>query len=159
MVITAEGKLQNVKASIEEYIDANLVKVEGLVIDWEGTTFEVANRAEWIQERILGLGEIVQHRHVGVEKGRSCQVMLNFNVFVNRELTTKSNRQYKIRDLIFKYFNEGAQIDLYDYEGGNFTTSLQKMTVRETITDQPIPDETYWQYNVTVGIHWIQKWT
>lgn len=159
MTLTAEGKYQNVKASIEKHIHTNLVGTEGLVIDWEGTTFEPANRLEWIQERILGTGEIIQHRHVGAEKGRSSHVMLSFNIFVNRELTNKSNRHYEIRDLILKYFNEGDQVNLYDFENGDFTTILQKMTIREIITDQPIPDETYWMYNYSCGIHWIQKWT
>ena len=159
MTLNINGKIQNVKASIEKYIKDNLVTTSSFVVNFEGLPFEEANRAEWIEETILGLGNRDFHRQVSATTtGQTTQVMLNFNIFVNRELTAKTNRAYEIRDILADYFKIGTQIDLYDFSGDDFTTSLQKMEVNEIITDRAIPDEYYSQYNFSVGINWLEQW-
>jgi hypothetical protein len=84
--------------------------------------------------------------------------MLNFNIFVNREKTLKTNRHYEIRDLIYEYFKIGTQIDLYDFSSDDFSSSLQKMEVREIVTDMVIRDDRYSAYNFTVAIDWLENW-
>lgn len=160
MILLNEGKIQNVKASIERYIQANLSGTEGLTIDYEGKSGEPFSSDEWVQERILGPTNHRYHRGIGgSRRGQGESIILNLNVFVNRQKTKKTNRHYEIRDLIVKHFYVGKDIDLYDFENGNFTTSIQKMRVREVVTDEPIPDDDFFQWNYTVGIDWMAKWT
>ena len=159
MALLAHAKIQNVKASIEKYIKDNIETGQGISIDWEGSMFEEGDKNEWIQERILSGGNRDYHRSTDVDKeGQTTQIILNFNIFVNRQNTQKTNRHYELRDILFEYFKIGTEIDLYDFSSGNFNTSLQKMMITEIITDQPIPDEAYFQYNFTIGMNWLEQW-
>lgn len=160
MALNKEGKLQNVKASIEKYIYDNLVLVEGLEIAWEGKPFEEGNALEWVQESIVGVGERMYHRQVNGSDvyGNTTMVMLSFNIFVNPEKTHKTNRNYEIRDIIHNYFTIGKSISLYDFSDDDFTTSLQEMQVDEIMTDGQIPNEEYQQYNITYVVEWLEKW-
>jgi len=159
MAINANGKIQNVKASLEKYIGDNLVITEGLTMDFEGKPFEGTGLAEWIEERILGSGSRDFHRQVSsLTMGQTTQLLVNFNIFVNPDMTTKTNRHYEIRDIVADYFKIGTQIDLYDFSDSDWTTSLQKMEVREIITDRTIPDPNFSMYSFTVGISWLESW-
>jgi len=159
MALNANGKFQNVKASLEKYIKDNLVTTEGLVVDFEGFPFEGTGRSEWIEERILGPGERDYHRQVSsTTTGQTTEIVLNFNIFVNPDKTTKTNRHYEIRDIVADYFKIGTQIDLYDFSNNDWTTSLQKMEVRDVITDRTIPDPSFLQFTFTVGIAWQESW-
>ena len=159
MALLAHAKIQNVKASFEKYINDNIVIGKDIAVDFEGLPFEEGDKTEWIQERILSGGNRDYHRQTDVDKeGQTTQVMLNFNIFVNKQNTQKTNRHYEIRDILSEYFKIGTEIDLYDFSIGNFDSSLQTMKVLEIITDQPIPDEKYFQYNFTVGIDWLEQW-
>ena len=159
MGLDNSGKIQNVKASIEKYIDDNLVATAGLTMDWEGVPFESSGVSCWVQPRIIGMGGRDFHRQVtsGSTLGQTTQVLLNFNIFVSPEqMPPRTNRHYQVRDRIAGYFCIGKQIDLYDI--GDWTTSLQKMEVDEIITDRTVPDPDFYQYNYTVGIRWLEKW-
>ena len=159
MALDKHSRSQNVKASLEKYIADNLVTGEGLRVSFEGLSFESATETEWIEETILSFGNRDYHRQVdSTRKGQTTQVMLNFNIFVVPEKTKRTNRHYELRDKVATYFHLDKQIDLYDFEEGEFTTSLQKLEVREIITDSPIPDENFQQYTYTVGIDWLEKW-
>lgn len=159
MTLSNQGKFQNVKASIEKYIQDNLVTIEGLTVDFEGFPFEGTDTEEWIEERILGKGTGDFHRQVSSSlMGQTVPVLLNMNVFVNPAKTQKTNRHYEIRDILADYFKIGTQIDLYDFANDNWTSSLQKMEIREIITDRSIPDPNFYMYNFTVSIDWMEKW-
>jgi len=161
MALNVEGKLQNVKASIEKYIYDNLYTTEGLTICWEDVPFEESGVSEWVQETIIGPSERMYHRQVSgsTTYGNTTMILLNFNIFVNpKENKNIVNRTYKLRDKIHNYFTIGKEIDLYDYSSGNFTTSLQKMSIDEIITDNQIPNDNYQQYNLTYVIEWLEKW-
>jgi len=160
MALTSQSKFQNFKASLDYYAKTNLVTASSLVVDFEGLPFESTAQSEWVQLRTLGSGDRAFQGNVGVsQKGTRSNVLVSFNIFVVKTDTLKINRHYEIRDLVAKYFGENIKIDLYDFENGNFTTSLQKMVVREIITDQPIPDPDYHQWNFTIGVEWLQVWT
>jgi len=159
MARSAQGKIQNVKASLERYIKDKLVTTEGFTVDFEGFPFEGTGLAEWIEERILGPGAKDFHRQVSSTTiGQTTQIVLNLNIFVNPSKTRRTNRHYEIRDAVIGYFEIGTQIDLYDFSDNDWTTSLQKMEVNETITDRPIPDPDFHQYNLSVGIAWLECW-
>lgn len=159
MTNISQSKVQNVKASIENYIGDNLVTTEGLKVNFEGLKFETEGLEEWIQEDIMG--EVPEfHRQVDEDGnfGQTVSIILNFNIFVNKDKTRKTNRHYEIRDIIYNYFYIGAQINLYDFSQGDFNNALQVMKIREIITDMKIPDDNFYQYTFTVGIDWLQKW-
>jgi len=151
--------MQNVKASIENYIQKKLVLDEELIVQFEGMPFEADGYNEWIREEIVGKTTEIYFRDAelgydGVVSG----IMLQFNIFVNKEKTSKTNRHYEIRDLIAEHFNLGNKINLYDFQEYDYDNSLQTLAIRDIITDQPIPNDQYHQYNYTVLIHWIEKW-
>ena len=159
MTLESQGKLQNVKASVEKYINDTLVITHGLTVNYEGIPFEVASREEWVEETILGLGDFEYVRGVDSSHfGQLTTVLLNFNIFVNKEKTLRSNRHYEIRDVVFDYFKVGTTVDMYDFSNSNFVTVIQKLKVREVITDTPIPENNYFRYTLTFGIEWLQKW-
>ncbi len=56
MTLDANGRAQNIKASIEKYATDNLVTSEGLTLALEGQPFESDDVTEWVQENILGIG-------------------------------------------------------------------------------------------------------
>jgi len=157
--IDADGMVQNVKASIEKYIANQLVMEEELTIAWEGMQFEPEHMAEWVRERILAFADRDYHRQVSdTEEGQTTMVMLSFNIFVNPEKADKTNRHYEIRDKIAEHFHINKTISLYDFSSDDFTDALQTMKVREIITDQPIPNDEWMQFDYTVGISWLEKW-
>jgi hypothetical protein len=159
MSLNSQGKIQNVKASLEKYIYNKLVILEGFSVDFEGFPFEGTSSEEWIEERILGKGVGDFHRQVSSSAiGQTVPILLNFNVFVDPNKTKRTNRHYEIRDIIANYFKIGTQIDLYDASNGNWATSLQKMEVEEIATDRPIPDPNFHMYNFTVEISWLEQW-
>ena len=159
MALNPNGKFQNVKASIEKYLDDSLVTTEGLLVDFEGKPFEGTGEAEWIEERILGKGAGNFHRQVSSSLiGQTVPVLLNMNIFVNSKKTERTNRHYEIRDIIANYFKIGTQIDLYDFSDDDWSTSLQKMEIREVTTDRAIPDPSFHMWNFTVEIHWLEQW-
>ena len=166
----AEGKAQNIKASLEKYIRDNIVLIEGLYVVFEGMPYsnlsqeeEVtgrSNREEWIHENILTLrGNSQYHRQVELNTyGETEGVLLDFSIFVNKEKTRKTNRHYEIRDIIAEHFYIGTLIDMYDFASADFNTVLQKLKVHEIITDRVIPNNNYLQYNYTASILWLNKW-
>ncbi|MBW8001770.1 MAG: hypothetical protein FVQ80_07070 [Planctomycetes bacterium] len=159
MVLNAQGKLQNVKASVEKYVNDKLVVTEGFTVNYEGHPFEVASAEEWIDETILGLGDFEYVRGVDSSSfGQLTNVILNFNIFVNKEKTLQSNRHYVIRDIIFDYFKIGTTVNMYDFSEGNFVTVIQTLKVREVVTDSPLVEDNYFRYTLTFGLEWLQKW-
>lgn len=159
MVLQKNASIANVKASIEKYIKDNLGITEGLDIDYEETPFEVNHVKEWINPRIIGIGGRSFHRQTGGGLlGQTSEVLLNINIFVNRELTQKTNRIYELRDLIYTYFTIGKEISLYDFNNDDFTNILQTLVVREIITDQVVPAEDYSQYVFACMISWLEQW-
>lgn len=160
MTLDATGKFQNVKASVEYFLKTNLVTTSSLNVDFEGLPFEEEGKTEWVQERIMAITPLAEGRKdQEANHYRVVDVMLSLNTFVKKDRTTYSNRHYQIRDIIAGYLNLGTDVNLYDYANGNFTTSIQKMRVREIVTDSPIPNEDFHQYNYTVSLEWEQKWT
>jgi len=156
MALNNEASIENVKYSIERYLSSNL---SGVSFAWEGTPFESRGVPEFVQEQLLGVGTTLYHRQVGGEKeGQTAEVLLNLNIFVSMEGTTKTNRHYELRDTLYEYLKIGSQIPLYDFASGNTTTAIQTMKVREVVTDTPVPNPDHWQYNLTVAIDWLQKW-
>ncbi|NHJ85610.1 MAG: hypothetical protein FK734_09120 [Asgard group archaeon] len=154
-----ESKMQNVKASIEKYIGDNLVTTEGLKVNYEGLQFETDGLAEWVQEDLIG-NTSEFHRQVDEQNryGQTTSILLNFNIFVKKNETKKTNRHYEIRDLISNYFKIGTEINLYDFYNGDFSTVLQVMKIREIVTDRKIPDDNFYQYAYTVSLDWLEKW-
>jgi hypothetical protein len=157
MALDKEARIENVKYSIERYLNDNLGST--YTFDWEGAPFETTGVEEWIQERVMGLGGGDYHRGVSTtQDGQTVPVLLSLNIFVNKEKTVKTNRHYEIRDDVYNYLKIGSQINFYDFASGNTSAVVQIMKVREIITDSPIPDEQFYQYNLTVSIDWLQKW-
>ena len=158
MGLEARGKIENVKASLEKYIYDSLVTASGVSVNMEGLPFEATHRDEWIQENILGVRDWQIHKRDGEGmRGQTTQVILNFNIFVNRKETKKANRHYELRDTIATYFNIGTDVDLYDASNSEWLTSLEKLRLREVITDASIPNDNFYQYNYTVGFEWLAK--
>ena len=159
MTLNAQGKIQNVKASLEKYISENLQVKEGFTMDYEGVPFESAGNNEWIQERILSFGKKDFRRQTSSTglRGYLTLIMLSFNIFVDSENTLRTNRIYEIRDTIMDYFKEGTKISLYDFSTGEWNTILDSLIVRGIETDSPIPNDDLSQYNVTVGIDWLEQ--
>jgi len=160
MARNKEGKLQNVKASLEKYVHDNIVCYEDIRVNFEGIIFENDNSPEWVSETILALDDKVYHRgvDVGVD-GQTCSVALNFNIFVVKEKTKKTNRHYEIRDVLADYFYIGKLIPMYDFSNDDFENIIQYLKIREVDTDEPILDQRkYWIYNYMVFIDWQEKW-
>lgn len=155
--MNAEGKIQNVKASIEKFIGDNLSSKEDLRINFEGLPFVTDGLDEWVQEDIINSTSTYHRQIDSTNYGQTTSLILNFSIFINKSKTKKTNRHYEIRDIIASYFYIGAQIELYDFSNGDFNTILQYMKVREIITDNKILNDDFYQYNYTVAIDWLQK--
>jgi len=159
MSLNANGKFQNVKASIEKYIRDNLIATEDLVFDIEGEPFERPSSQEWVEEVILGKGAGIYHRQTSsTTTGKTVPVLLSLNIYVGKTETTKTNRHYEIRDVVANYLKIGTKIDLFDFADDDWTNSLQTMEVRDVVTDRAIPDPDFHRYNYTVEIHWMEQW-
>lgn len=159
MVLLDTGKFQNFKASVEKYTQDNLVTTEGLRVNLEGLPSE-STPDEWIDETILGIGEIESVRGVGGSVYANVnQPMVNFNIFVKKQHTTKTNRHYELRDIVVNYFKLGDTINLYDFSTGDFTNVIQIMKVREIVTDQAIPSTDFHQWTYAIAIEWRQEWS
>ena len=159
MALNAEGKAQNVKASLERYAHEKLVVDEGLLVHFEGLPFEPEHAEEWVEESILGFVDQRYHRQVDRDThGQTTSVLLNFSVFVNRERVLRTNRPHEVRDVIYDYFTVGTEIPLYDFYNQDFENVLDVMTVAEVVTDGPVPNEDYQQWTLTLGVDWLQKW-
>jgi len=158
---TSEGKVENLKTSIERHIRQKLELEEGFTIHYEGLNFEEDSSSEWIQENILStnLEEQYDHKDHSGNRRKLVVVALNFNIFVKKTSTTKTNRHYEIRDALGEYYNVGHTINLYDAVSENFSSSIQTMKIKEIITDEVIPSDDIYQYNYTIGIEWLRKWT
>jgi len=155
-----EGKFQNAKASIEKYVHENIVVTEGLRVNFDGVVFENDDSPEWISETIFGLDDKVYHRgvDVGVD-GQTDNIVLNFNIFVVKEKTNKTNRHYELRDILADYFYIGKKIPMYDFSNDEFETIIQNLKIREVDTDEAVLDQRkYWIYNYMVFIDWLEKW-
>ena len=158
MALLASAKFQNFKVSIEKFLFDNLTITEGIPLDLEGMPFE-SSIAEWIEERLLSQGVRDYHRGVTeVHNAQTTMPIVNLNIFVKKNLAKKSNRHYELRDIIASYITPNKRILLYDFESGDFTTSIQTMVIREIITDMPIQDELFFQYNYSFTIEWYQQW-
>jgi len=159
MALLSSGKIQNFKASVEKYIQDNLSTTEGFIIHYEGLPFESAHN-EWIEETILGVGDTEYVRGIGGSTNAMLvRPLINFNIYVKKQNTTKTNRHYEIRDILAGYFEIKDGINLYDFSTGDFTNSLQLMHVSEIVTDRPIPSSDFFQYNYSVAVEWRQEFT
>jgi len=85
-------------------------------------------------------------------------VLLSCNIFVNPDKTTKTNRHYEIRDLLYNYLAIGKTLNMYDFASGTTASAIQVLKVRDVVTDSPIPNDELFQYNLTVEIAWLEKW-
>lgn len=158
--LATQGKVQNFKASIEKYIQDNIETKEEIKVAYEGEKSENFQENEWVEEFIVDIGS-GEFGRGGGDEGDAVILMplIQFNIFVNRGNTKKTNRHYEIRDIVAKYFCIGAEIDLYDFENNNFDDSLQKMKVRTVEDDLTIRDPNYYQYTYSVTIEWLERMT
>jgi hypothetical protein len=158
MALDKEAKVRNIKYSVERYLNDNLGAT--YTFQWEGAPFESSGVTEWIQETVMIPGSGDYHRQVSdTQYGETKQPVINLNIFVNKEKTTYADRHYQIRDVVFEHLTIGSGVTLYDYAGGVTNVASQIMKVREIITDQSIPNDDFFQWNLSVAIDWLQKWT
>ena len=161
MARNIEGKIQNVKASIEKYIHDNIVVTDDIKINFEAYPFEISDESEWVNEYFTETRDREYHRNVDVGSvyGQTNPLYLTFMIHVVKEKTKKTNRHYEIRDIIANYFSIGSKINLYDFSNNEFNTVIQTMKVREIDLDEALLDERkFYIYNYTVVIDWLEKW-
>lgn len=157
MALNKDGSVENLKYSIERHLKYHLGST--LTFDWEGARFETSGATEWVQERVMGMGAGTYHRGVGGGlDGQTVPVLLSCNVFVNPNKTTKTNRPYEIRDLLFNKLRTGTTIGFYAFASGSTSTTTQILKVRDVVTDSPVPNDDLLQWNLTVEIDWLEKW-
>jgi len=161
MPITAQSRMSNIKASIEKYIYDKLVLIEGIPVDFEEVPFESGSQTEWIQERIIGPGDVQFLRQVGggADLGQNKELLLSFNCFVQRDNTTKVVRHYELRDIVYNYFTIGTSIPIYDYNDDDFVNILDYLIVFEVEDDRTIHNNEWRQYNLTLVLNYTESWT
>jgi len=161
MVQHATSMIRNVKGSIEKSVYDNLKTTESINIDFEAFPFEsgATSITEWIQLRIMDVGDPSWKPRAGSSsRGNMAPVMVSFNCFVNKENVVLANGHYRLRDVVNKYYYSGASIPLRDYVGGTTQPWTCLMTVRDIITDMPIPNEDLNHYNYTISLEYLREW-
>ncbi len=131
------GSAANLKMSLEKYCKDALDTTEGLNVDFEGLAFDDTSVDDWVQLRIIDtISEF--HRQASATKyGETANVLFQISIFVKKGYTNTSDRVYRMRDIVAKYFKVGDDIDLKDYI--NTGSSISKMRVRD-FSDQPIAE-------------------
>jgi len=159
MARNIEGKIQNLKTSIEKYIKDKLVVIEDLKINFEGVPFSPNDYSEWIQENItIDDREFIRGADTGGVNANENEVFVTFYIYVAKEKTKKANRHYEIRDIVADYFSVGDTISLYDFSGNNFSTVIQTLKIREVIRDTSLLDERkFFIYVYEVNLDWLEK--
>ncbi|HDZ15273.1 MAG TPA: hypothetical protein ENH60_10310 [Pricia sp.] len=133
----AGGSAANLKMSLEKYCKDSLDTTEGLNVDFEGLAFDDTSVDDWVQLRIIDtISEF--HRQASATKyGETANVLFQISIFVKKGYTNTSDRVYRMRDIVAKYFKVGEDIDLKDYINDGAT--LNKLRVRD-FRDQPLPE-------------------
>lgn len=159
MALDAEGHPANVKYSIERYLNGTCGS--SYTFHWEGTPAE-NTEDEFIQEQLLNFSGGMYHRQVEEGstniQGETVPVMLSLNIFVKKTKTTKTNRHFEIRDDVLHHIHEGKTFNMFDYVGGNTSSAIAVLKFRDVVTDIPVPDPDYHQWNLTVEFDWLRKW-
>lgn len=164
MALNASSSLQNVKTSIEKYIYDNIQVASSINVDYDGLPFESGSTGytEWIQPRLFMFDDNVYwkpktgtNKRGTIEKG-----LLNVNCFVKKGYSTSTKRRYVLRDTVYQklFIDSGSSIPLRDYVGGTtipYTTLIQVVGKE---TDRMIPDDTYYQWNITFLLQWVAEY-
>ena len=174
MGLTAWSKIQNLRQSLDVYIQAQLASTfaePDSGIDFEGVPFNDAGKREWLQVRLL---EPVRppalfHRQVSTtievgHRGQSLILIVNLNIFVRPRLLAEASRTYRLqalRDTVLDKFTEFTKIDVTDYAGDS--SALGKLVVDRIDLDRQITapgvQDDLRQWSLGVECRWIEQYT
>ena len=132
----------NLKRSLDHYIKIYLEGLESINIDYEGVPFDNLAVSHFVKFRILDIDPTYTRQGSSTQYSELMNVLIQFGIFVGKGRTTTSEQIYSIRDAIFKYFKTGKDINLNDHQGDG--SSLTTMRVRDTITDNRMPEDNYY---------------
>jgi hypothetical protein len=118
----------NLKMSLDKYFYDNISTTENISVDWEGLPFDDNTVDDWVQPRIIDTIADYHRQGSSTEYGETANVLFQVNIFVKKGYTNTSDRVYRIRDIVAKYFKIGEDISLKDYI--NASASIGNMRVR-----------------------------
>lgn len=113
--LTAESKRHNVAGSLDVYISAKLVTIEGLNVAFQGDEFDESGTNEWLDVSYLWGGRDY-HRQVGSSNfGNTVEVLISLTCNVKEQGRTNIHRPLQLADLVHKYFPTPQEITINDY--------------------------------------------
>mgnify|MGYP001565595227 CR=1 FL=1 len=173
MTQTAWSKLENIRRSLDVYVNAQLAATfaEGdSGIDWEGVPFDDAGKKEWLQPRLLepARPRALFHRQISTStdpghRGQTVIFILNLNIFVRLGLqtdTVRAIRLHQLRDTVLSAFTEHTKIDVTDYAGDSSVLGslvVDRINLDRQIT-QPDLSEDLRQHALGVEMRWLERW-
>jgi hypothetical protein len=120
MALDAATKKRNLTASLEKYIQANLVTTDGLKIGFPGVPFVTRGLTSWAEMNYISIMPIIEY-----PKGNATDAASDYNLMF--QIACFSHRKdsagkpvnrislFTTCDLIEGRFRLGKEIDIYDY--------------------------------------------
>lgn len=136
MAIQATQRMQNIQASLETYIQTNLVTADGLKVAFEGVPFESRDLQSWVEMSYLSQDAGQKYRHACSDlKGAEVTLLVQFLCFAKRSTIATGKPANKflmaaIRDALCGRFSIGQEIDIKDHYASG-TVSVGTMQVHD----------------------------
>lgn len=174
MSLQANAKWDNILRSFNVYVNTNLAAtftkdVSGDAIDWDGSEFNDAGYAFWLQPRLLepARPEVWSWRVTtaveSVVRGQGTYIIANLNLFVRPLLLAASERSVKmaqLRDTVLGVFHPHSRIDVRDYAGDSSLLSSMKVdliSMDRAVTGPGLPDDLR-QHVISPEMRWVEEW-
>ena len=155
-VLNALSLLDNIKRSLDKYMQSNIYETEGISIDYEGLPFDnIKADTSWVKPRIIDIENEYLRQGSETEYGESVNITYQMIIYSKKSGVTIADQTFLIRDTIAEYFKIGEDLPLEDLVNTD-STNLANMRVRDILIDGPLSDDQEFQkYN----IEWLLNFT
>ncbi len=155
-VLNALSLLDNIKRSLDKYMQSNIYGTEGISIDYEGLPFDnIKAGISWVKPRIVEIENEYLRQGSETQYGESVNITYQMSIYSKKSGVTITDQSYLIRDTIANYFKVGEDIPLENLVAGS-SNDLANMRVRDILLDGPLPDDMKFQKYV---IEWLLNFT
>ena len=138
VTLLPSAKRRNIEASWFVYADAQLAATFPGAIDFRGSPFDEAGKAEWCEVWLVGPAATHVGRYVNpTDRAQSVVYMPQANIFVRPSLQTSTYRLADLRDAVAATMKDGVVIPVLNYAGDS--SAVGSLIVRRTNLDQEIP--------------------
>jgi hypothetical protein len=141
MTIQALGRMENIIASLEKYVQDNLVTTDSVAVGFPGVPFEPRSKDSWAELTYLKQAHKSVFRRVdATNRGGDASLLIQFLCFARRRTSTGATVHRaacaRIRDKILGRFQLGREIDVKDYAASGTTVVDNLCVVR--VENEPL---------------------